>query len=220
MALLIFDLDGTLLDSIEGIGTASNKALAQFGYPPHPIEAYKHYVGNGLRMTIERALPSEAVDRTDEVLEVMIEIYKKDYVIGLKPYEGIYTMLKDLISHGHQIAMITNKLQFMADVIMPEFFADYPFIETIGRNATNPAKPDPTTILRVVAKSGMAKEESFMIGDTEADIEAARNAGIKEVYVSWGFRKPEEVAYLKPKVSIDKPLDLLNIFKAANNELI
>lgn len=217
MALLIFDLDGTLLDSIEGLATAMNKVLKKHDYPTHDPEAYKHFVGNGIRMLVERAMPEGKQEEADALFQEMMAIYKVDYKIGLKPYDGIDRMLDGVLEQGHTIAMITNKFQFMADVIMPEYFGDYPFTHSIGRGERFPAKPSPESILYVLEQTGISKEEAYMIGDTEVDLMAARQAGIQEVYVSWGFRKPSEVADYGPKVTIDKPEGLLEVVAGSLN---
>lgn len=211
MALVIFDLDGTLMDSIDGLAISMNKVLAIYGLDQHPVEAYKHFVGNGIKMMVERALPAGKEALIEEALEKMIEIYKVDYIQGLKVYDGIYPILEALVDQGHQIAMVTNKFQFMADRIMPDFFSQYPFTDIIGRSEEHPAKPDPTTINEIVLESGLDKNQCYMVGDTEVDIRVARNAGIEEVFVTWGFRKLHEVAELSPKNVIDHPSELMAI---------
>lgn len=216
MALLIFDLDGTLLDSIEGLATAMNKVLKKHGYPTHEPDAYKHFVGNGIRMLVERAMPQDRQAEADALFQEMMATYKIDYKIGLKPYNGIDTMLNGALKEGHTIAMITNKFQFMADVIMPAYFGDYPFTHIIGRGERFPAKPSPESILYVLEQTGISKEDAYMIGDTEVDLMAARQAGIKEIYVSWGFRKPSELADYSPKITIDKPEALLDVVATKN----
>lgn len=211
MALVIFDLDGTLMDSIDGLAIAMNKVLDSYDLEVYPVEAYKHYVGNGIKMMVQRTLPEGKDYLLDEALDKMIEFYKVDYIQGLKVYDGIYEVLKDLVRDGHQIAMVTNKFQFMAERIMPRFFDEYPFTDIIGRSEEHPAKPDPTTINNIIRKSGFKKNQCYMVGDTEVDILAARNAGIGEVFVSWGFRKLHEVSDMAPVNVINHPSELMTI---------
>lgn len=211
MALVIFDLDGTLMNSIDGLAIAMNKVLAEYELKQYPVEAYKHFVGNGIRMMVERALPDNQSSILESALERMIEIYKVYYSEGLIPYEGINELLDQLVADGHKMAMVTNKFQFMADKIMPEFFEAYPFTDIIGRSERHPAKPDPTTINEIVAASGFEKSQCYMIGDTEVDISVARNAGIQEVFVTWGFRKLHEVSDMAPKNVIGHPSELMAI---------
>jgi len=209
MALVIFDLDGTLMNSIDGLAIAMNKVLVEYELKQHPVEDYKHFVGNGIRMLVQRALPENQASLLESALERMIEIYKVHYSHGLIAYEGIYELLDQLVVDGHQLAMVTNKFQFMADKIMSEFFEAYPFTDIIGRSEEHPAKPDPTTINAIVAASGFKKSQCYMIGDTEVDISVARNAGIKEVFVTWGFRKLHEVSDMTPKNIIGHPSELV-----------
>ncbi len=211
MALVIFDLDGTLMNSIDGLAIAMNMVLAEYELEQHPVEEYKHFVGNGIRMMVERALPENQASILESALERMIEIYRIHYSHGLIAYEGIYELLDQLVVDGHQMAMVTNKFQFMADKIMPEFFESYPFIGIIGRSEEHPAKPDPTMINLIVADSGLEKSQCYMIGDTEVDISVARNAGIQEVFVTWGFRKLHEVSDMAPKNIIGHPSELMAI---------
>ena len=211
MALVIFDLDGTLINSIDGLAIAMNKVLAEYELEQYPVEDYKHFVGNGIRMMVQRALPENQASLLESALERMIEIYKVYYSEGLMAYEGIYELLDQLVVDGHQMAMITNKFQFMADRIMPEFFEAYPFTDIIGRSEEHPAKPDPTTINEIVVASGFDKSQCYMIGDTEVDLFAARNAGVKEVFVTWGFRKLHEVKDMAPKNIIGHPSELVAI---------
>ena len=210
MALIIFDLDGTLVDSVEGLGVATNQALEELGLPTYDIEAYKNFVGNGIEMLVERALKEENMHYFDRAFPRMMEIYRTRYEEGLSVYDGIYELLDRLVAKKHTIALVTNKHQYMADVIMDRFFADYPFVDVIGRNEEHPAKPDPTTVLDIFNTYGSDKEICYMVGDTEVDLHTARNAGIKEIFVTWGFRKVHEVAHLAPETLIETPLELLN----------
>lgn len=211
MALIIFDLDGTLLNSIDGLAIAMNLVLEEYQLKQHPVDDYKNFVGNGIKMMVERALPEGNEHLLEEALERMIEHYIIHYRDGLYPYEGIYDLLDKLVEEGHQIAMITNKLQFMADKIMPDFFDQYPFTDIIGRSEVHPAKPDPTTINDIVAASGVERHRCYMVGDTEVDLAAARNAGINEVFVTWGFRQLHEVNTMAPKNIIGHPSELMAI---------
>jgi len=213
MALIIFDLDGTLVDSVEGLAVGMNMVLEEFGFPIHDHEAYKNFVGNGFAKLVERALPESERHQLEKAVERMLYHYKSHYNDGLTPYEGIYELLDQVVLEGYKIALITNKSQEMAQVIMKEYFANYPWIDIIGQNETHPGKPDPTTVHHVVELSGVTGDQVFMIGDTEVDIEVARNAGIHEVFVSWGFRSLDQVAHLLPKEIIDTPASLLEVLQ-------
>lgn len=213
MALIVFDLDGTLMDSYRGLAVAMNHVLEEMGLPTYPEDAYKKFVGNGIEMLVERALPEGHKDQLDVAFPKMIDHYIKEYEYGLVVYDGIYELLDQLFKEGHQIAMITNKFHHMAKVIMESFFSQYAFKAIIGRSDIYPAKPDPETLLSVVERSGLAKEQCYMVGDTEVDIMTARNAGVQEIFVTWGFRKLHEIEDLVPLNVIDHPRELLDIIK-------
>ncbi len=207
--MIIFDLDGTLIDSHEGLAYSMNLVLVELGLKIHPHEAYMRFVGNGIRMLVHRALPEGSKDLLEEAYERMMYHYERHFDRGLKVYEGIYLVLDELIDQGHLLALVTNKNQQMAEVIMANFFEGYPFIEIIGVCDANPPKPDPSSILRLMKDYHVQGMDCTIVGDTEVDLIVARNAKIKEIFVTWGFRTLEDVLFLTPKTVIDHPMDLL-----------
>lgn len=211
MALIIFDLDGTLVDSITGLAVGMNKVLEELALPTHPHEAYKNFVGHGFEKLVEQALPENEKHQFSKAVERMLFHYKKHYNDGLTVYEGIYKMLDMVVDRGYAIALITNKSQEMAEIIMQDHFNSYPWIGIVGQSKTHPAKPDPTTVHQMIQLSQTTDGKVFMMGDTEVDLEVARNAGIQEVFVTWGFRDLEQVAQMCPKEVIETPEALLEV---------
>lgn len=209
MALIIFDLDGTLVDSHKGLALAMNKVLAEYGVDVHSEEAYKTFVGNGIRKLVYRALPVDLKEQLGEAFDKMLKHYSIDYKHELEVYEGIYPLLDYLTKSHHSLALITNKYQFMAEVIMKDYFDQYPFLSIIGRVEDKPDKPDPASLITIAKQYGYSLDDTWMIGDTEVDIQTARNAKCNEVFVTWGFRSLENVMALNPETIIDKPNELL-----------
>lgn len=221
MALIIFDLDGTLVDSIVGIGNSMNRVLDSFGYPLHTKDKYKAFVGNGIRRLVELALPPKAA--ADEFIlnkayEMMLQIYQEHYGDGLAVYDGIYEVLEQLTDSGHRLAVLTNKHESMAKPIAKRWFGDYPFEMVIGSNENRPKKPDPTAVQFIMEEVGIGPEDTVYVGDSEVDLMTARNAGIKEVIVSWGFRNKRELEILRPENLIDNPIELMHVIEGGNNE--
>ena len=213
MALIIFDLDGTLVDSLQGLAVGMNKVLDELGLPIHAHEAYKNFVGNGFEKLVEQALPYNEKHQLSTAVERMLYHYKDHYNDGLTPYDGIYKMLDDVVAQGHSIALNTNKSQAMAEVIMDDYFSTYPWVSIIGQNEEHPGKPNPMTVLQTVELSRPTDGMVFMVGDTEVDLEVARNAGIQEVFVTWGFRELEQVAHMHAKEIIDSPIELIDVIQ-------
>lgn len=204
MALIVFDLDGTLVDSVDGIAYSMNRVLRAMEYPEHDTEKYKSFVGNGIRRLVELAVPSGCSDEdVNMAFRKMLISYQAYYDYNIQVYEGIYELLGKLSDNGHQLAMITNKHQTMADPIMAKYFGDYPFASVIGRNDSNPKKPDPTTLLRTMAMLGYDQSETYFIGDSEVDLMTARNAGVTDIIVSWGFRDKADMEALEPTHLVD-----------------
>lgn len=210
MALIIFDLDGTLVDSVDGLAFSMNGVLRSFGYPEHTREMYKSFVGNGIQRLVELSMPIE----TDAALmkkayDLMLERYQEHYDYNIEIYEGIYALIEQLVLKGHRLAMVTNKHQSMAEPIMAKYFASYPFERIVGRSEVNPKKPDPTSVNRIVMELEMTKEATYFVGDSEVDLQTARNADVTDVIVTWGFRDKKMLKQLEPTHMIDHPNDLL-----------
>ena len=172
MKLIIFDLDGTLLDTLQDLGDSCNAILEQHGYPTHPLVAYKKFVGNGVQKLIERALPEEA--RTAETITVLLGAFKSYYerkpVSHTRPYPGIVSLLQELKSLGYLISVASNKYHEAVIPLMQQYFPDIPFDLVLGHRAGHPAKPDPAIVLDSLETLGVNKQNCLYVGDSSVKI--------------------------------------------------
>ena len=207
----IFDLDGTLIDSLADLGDSANEMLASYGFPTHTIEEYRYFVGNGSRKLIERCLPQEkAKDSSlvDEALSRYKACYDKNLTHKTKCYAGIEEMLQTLQEKNIPLGICTNKHQSAADEVCQKLLAKHTFVEIIGDRPGLPRKPDPQKVLAIADKMGVKPAEVAYFGDTSVDMETARNAGFLPVGVTWGFRPWEELVETGAKVLLDTPMEL------------
>lgn len=210
--LIIFDLDGTLLDSLEGIGAAMNVVLAGHGLPVHTKAEYRYFVGNGLKKLAERALPAEvfARDGIHPYYEELVKAYETHYKEGLGLYPGIAELLNRLTETGYQLAVNSNKIDHMVKKIVADYLADWNWTESSGATEELPIKPNPAGAERIMAAAGAAAEETLYVGDSEVDMATAQNAGIDSVFVSWGFRRLADLEKAGAAITyiIDRPEQL------------
>ncbi len=193
--LAIFDLDGTLLNTIDDLGMATNYALGRAGYPTHPIESYPMMVGNGVRRLIERALPSE--NRDEATVTSLLADFREYYDAHLwdlsKPYEGIVDLLAALTERGVAVAVASNKYESAVRRLVEHFFGQTPFAAVCGNIDGVPTKPDPSIVFRILSERPTPKADIMYIGDSAVDMETARRAGVESIGVSWGFRPVREL---------------------------
>lgn len=191
--LVIFDLDGTLLNTISDLGNACNYALAQSGFATHPLSAYNYMVGNGVRKLLERAAPDANTEQINELL-ALFRTYYDDHCTDLtRPYPGIPELLFDLNALGIKLAVASNKYQAAVDKIIAHYFPDIPFAVIRGERPDCPKKPDPSVIFAVLSASPTPKSATMMVGDSAVDMETCRRACIESVGVTWGFRPVNEL---------------------------
>ena len=207
----IFDLDGTLVNSLDDLADSANAVLHRHGFPVHDVEAYRYFVGNGSRKLIERILPADhAVD--EEFVRDFLAEYKEQYAANLlhktKPYAGIMEMLEELRRRRIPMAVCTNKHQSAAEVIMEALFPRDMFCEIIGDQDGLPCKPDPRKVLHIMKNMGVAGNRTLYFGDTSVDMDTARNAGTFAVGVLWGFRPPEELSEHGADILLKHPMEL------------
>ena len=209
--LIIFDLDGTLIDSIEGLAASMNKVLSSRGYPEHRVEDYKRFVGNGIRKLVSRGLPEE--NRDPETVNLcydkMLLAYQELYAIGMSIYKGIDTVLNELSAKGIILAINTNKNQEMAERVVDGFLSKWNFVKIMGEGAVSTIKPDPEAAIQIASEVGVKPWECIYIGDSEVDLKTAQNAGMHSILVTWGFRTEEELLRHKPEVLIKSPNEIL-----------
>ena len=189
--LVIFDLDGTLIDTIEDLGTAVNFVLESTGRPTHPVEDYRFMVGNGIRKLVQRALPEH--EKNDETLpDRLLPGFKRYYLEHIyehsRPYPGVAELLRKLQDEGYALAVASNKFQEGTSVLVNHFFPDVNFVAVCGGCDERPLKPDPAVLEDIMRLSGVPAERTVMVGDSGTDIQTARNASVRSIGVCWGFR--------------------------------
>ena len=194
--LVIFDLDGTLLNTIADLGNAANHTLAELGLPQHTLDEYRLMVGNGMRKLIMRALPDDKASDdafVDSTLASFLEYYAEHIDVYTTPYPGIPELISDLSTGGYKLAVASNKIQAGAERLIAKFFPDIPFVAVMGNSPKYPLKPDAAVVEYIMDKAGTDRAHTIMVGDSGTDIQTARNAGIPIIAVSWGFRPRHEL---------------------------
>lgn len=211
--LAIFDLDGTLLNTIDDLGHACNHALRANGYQTHPIEAYPAMVGNGVRRLIERALPAE--NRTEPTVDRLLADFRSYYDEHLcdytRPYPGIENVLCELRGRGIDLAVASNKYESAVRRLIGHFFTDTEFVSVCGNIDGVPTKPDPSIVFRILTERPTPKDDVIYCGDSAVDMETARRAGVESVGVTWGFRPVRELTGAYADHIITDPAELLDL---------
>ncbi len=214
--LAIFDLDGTLLNTIKDLGEAVNFALDRNGFHTHSVASYPYFVGNGVRRLIERSLPEDARKKA-AVVDAMLKDFKQYYnehnTDRTVPYDGIPELLQQLNESGVKLAVASNKYQQATLKIINHFFPDIPWIAIQGQQEGVPVKPDPSIIFMILSEAKVAKQDTIYIGDSGIDMETARRACIDSVGVTWGFRPVKELKEYHANVIINKPQDITAIIE-------
>ena len=209
--LVIFDLDGTLLDTIADLAESTNHALKQLGYPTHNVETIRTFVGNGINKLLERALPLQK--QTEENVRLMrshfVPYYDAHNADLSSPYPGIVHLLEDLQEKGIMIAVASNKYQEATVKLVKHYFPTINFIEILGQREGINVKPDPSIVFDILQKANVNKEEVLYVGDSGVDMQTAINAGVDAVGVTWGFRPRTELEGFQPMGLIDKAEELL-----------
>lgn len=212
--LVIFDLDGTLLNTIDDLGTAANHTLAELGLPQHTLDEYRLMVGNGMRKLIMRALPQDKASDdafVDSTLAKFLEYYAQHIDIYTKPYPGIPELIKSLSTAGFKLAVASNKIQAGAERLIEKFFPGIPFVAVMGNSPDYPLKPDAALVEYIMQKAGTDRTHTVMVGDSGTDIQTARNANIPIIAVSWGFRPRHELT--DANFIVDDAVSLKKILK-------
>ncbi len=211
--LVIFDLDGTLLNTIEDLGHACNHALKKNNFATHSIASYPFFVGNGVRRLIQRVLPED--HRGEETVEMLLkdfmEYYDQHNCDYTKPYPGIKELLADLRDKGVKLAVASNKYQAAVDKIIAHYFADIDFVAVYGQNEGVQVKPDPSVVFTILAQAHISKADTLYIGDSGVDMETARRACLDSVGVTWGFRPEKELVEFHANCIISNPDEILDI---------
>jgi phosphoglycolate phosphatase len=208
---VIFDLDGTLLDTLNDLGESVNRVLAARGLPTHDIDAYRWYIGDGSAVLMARALPPE--ERLPETIQAclqeLLEDYGKNWHTFTHPYEGIPDLLGKLAQRKVHMSVVTNKPHRFAELMTCHYFKMTPFFRIFGLRDGIPKKPDPFQALTAARDMGVLPGNCFFLGDSAIDMETARRAGMIAIGASWGFRPVSELLEAGAVHVIDHPLDLL-----------
>ena len=209
--LVIFDLDGTLLDTIADLAESTNHALKQLGYPTHDVETIRTFVGNGINKLLERALPAH--EQTEENVMRMrsyfVPYYDAHNADLSTPYPGIVSLLEDLQAKGIMLAVASNKYQEATVKLVKHYFPMIDFVEILGQREGVNVKPDPSIVFDILKKANVSPEETLYVGDSGVDMQTAINAGVDAVGVAWGFRPRAELESFQPMGLIDKAEELL-----------
>ena len=208
--LAIFDLDGTLLNTITDLAKASNYALESLGFATHPIQAYAYMVGNGVRNLMAKAHPDADDETIDALLLRFKEYYDEHCVENTKPYPGIPELLVSLQERGVALAVASNKYQEATDKIISHCFPDIKFVGVEGQIEGRQRKPDPSILFSILGKYPTPKSEVIYIGDSSIDIETAKRACVESIGVSWGFRSAAELRRANPDYIVDHPSEILD----------
>lgn len=212
--LVIFDLDGTLLNTLDDLADSCNYILNKYGFPQHPVEAYRYFVGNGVAKLVERALPEDV--RTPEFIEKVrkdfVEYYSAHAEDKTCPYDGILKLLEDISAKDIKLAVASNKFIAGTKALVKKYFDHIEFTSVLGQREGVPVKPNPQIVYDVMAESGITdKKHILYIGDSGADMKTAMNAGVESVGVLWGFRDRAELKENGASYFVESPTEILDI---------
>lgn len=213
---VIFDLDGTLLNTLDDIADAGNKVLERLGVEKVDKDKYKEFIGEGIRELFIKLLNYRntfSEEKLTKGIELMKEEYSKNYLNKTKPYEGIYELLDYLQENNIKIAILSNKQHLFTDELVKVFFSKYNFIEVKGIEKPEDRKPNPKLAKEIIKKMDLKNEEVCFVGDSKTDILTAKNCGIISIGATWGFKTIEEIQEAKPTLIINKPTELIELIK-------
>jgi phosphoglycolate phosphatase len=209
---IIFDLDGTLVNSLEDISDAMNTVLTNLNYPTHTYDTYQYFIGSGLRNLVSKALPASnnTEDQIETCFQTMINEYRKNCTLKTKPYEGIITLLDELGSQNIKLAVFSNKADELTKKIAAEIFPDY-FDAAVGLITEELKKPNPFEAIEISKNWNLKTEEILFVGDSDIDMQTANNANMFAVGVSWGYRTEQELKNSGAKLVLNNPSELIEI---------
>ncbi len=206
---VIFDLDGTLVDSLQDLCDSTNCVLERYGFPAHEKEKYKYFVGNGIPKLIERVIPKEKLneDIHKAVLNDFMAHYRIHYLDETRPYDGIVACLEELREKGIKLAVVSNKADEMANRVVGKLFSGE-FSQVVGKKEGFPLKPDPTLTLEIIRNLDVSPSECAFFGDSGMDMATAKNAGCLAVGVLWGFRGKDELLENGADYTLNNPNEI------------
>ena len=207
----IFDLDGTLLDTLQDLAASVNYALRQYGMPEHSIDDVRRFVGNGVRLLMERAVPLGAQNlQFESAFATFRQHYMQHSLDTTRPYEGIPEVLRELKRRGYQLAVVSNKMMAATQELVAHFFPEIPVAIGEHESAGIRKKPAPDTVFEALRQLGVEKETAVYVGDSDVDLQTARNSGIPCISVLWGFRDRAFLLEHGATTLIEHPQELLS----------
>jgi phosphoglycolate phosphatase len=211
---VLFDLDGTLLNTIKDIATAVNFALLKSGYPTHEVEEFKYFVGNGTDIMLKRALPEgrKGKEYIEKIKTIYVEYYDRHSDVFTAAYDGIPELLKSLKEKGVKLGVTSNKIDCMVGLVIKNYFPDC-FDVIIGQGDDIPPKPDPAMVISAMDLLGVSADECLYVGDSGVDALTGKNANIFTIGVKWGFRTEKELLENGADAVISHPIELLSYIK-------
>lgn len=209
---IIFDLDGTLLDTLKDIADSANEALRLSGYDVHPLDEYRFFVGNGVDHLVKMMLP-KGTDAavTAQVIRDFHQAYDRNYANQCQPYPGIMDLLKELNRRGVQLGVCSNKPDAFTQIMVKQYFSDIDFVAVTGQRQDLPRKPDAAMPRYILEKMKLTENDVWFVGDSNVDIMTAKNADIRSIGVSWGFRPIQELIDAGATVTVDHPAEILDL---------
>ena len=213
---IVFDMDGTLLNTLDDLADSMNRALVRLDVPTHPVAAYRDFVGSGVRTLVQRVLPQDLradTAKNKACLQAFVEEYQAGWNIKTKLYAGISELLDTLIAKKLPMAVLTNKPQDFAEHCMREFLSAWTFAATMGQDLDGPVKPDPVFSRALLTKLDLAPQEVLYLGDTDVDMQTAVNAGMYALGVLWGFRPKTELVAAGAAATISHPREVLKFLE-------
>ncbi len=216
---VIFDLDGTLLDTLADIADSVNSTLARFGLPTHRVDAYRQFIGDGITMLVSRALPAEK--RNDDIVTDCVKVFRENYSrnwkVNTRPYHDVEELLDSLSAKHVKIAVLSNKPDDFTKRCIDELLPNHSFEMILGQRDGIPRKPDPAGALEIAEGLGIKPSRFLYLGDSAVDMETAVRAGMFPVGALWGFRPLEELWEHGAQAVIHGPMELLGLLKKLRN---
>ncbi len=214
LSAIIFDLDGTLVDSLDDIGAAMNRALEAHGEAAHPLPAYRHFIGDGVRLLAERAIGAA---RPAAFWDALLTTYRREYAAGImdrtRPYPGVPALLQALATRAIPTAVLSNKPDEPTRTLVAALLGTHPFVAVRGERPGTPRKPDPTSARELIAALGVPASACALLGDSHVDIETAKAAGLHALGAAWGFRGRAELEAAGADQVLAAPEELLELLE-------
>ncbi len=210
---VLFDLDGTLLDTLQDLATSGNEVVRKRGFPPHELDAYRVFIGNGMKHLVKAIFPEGSQPETAEEIQSVLQDYREAYARNWTKttdlFPGTAELLDHLVSCGIAISVVSNKAHDFTVRCVDQFLSDWEWKEVIGHREGRSKKPDPEGALEASAACGVAPENCFFIGDSDVDMQTAVAAGMRAIGVSWGMRSAQELREHGAERVIDQPSELI-----------